>query len=61
MVIRLFSPNLKHRGSAPAHGTPPSPQEKPYFPISMRLLRVVAVLIMKFYPVLVSSESFQVY
>ncbi|XP_043230442.1 protein MON2 homolog isoform X1 [Amphibalanus amphitrite] len=55
MVIRLFSPNLKHRGAAPPHGTPPSPQDKPYFPISMRLLRVVAVLIMKFYPLLVTE------
>ncbi|XP_037071265.1 protein MON2 homolog [Pollicipes pollicipes] len=55
MVIRLFSPNLKHRGAAPAHAAPPSPQDKPYFPISMRLLRVVSVLVQKFYPLLVTE------
>lgn len=62
LVIRLFSPNIKHRQGAPP---PPSGtsttsiQEKPYFPISMRLLRVVSVLLKKYYSSLVTvSEIF---
>ncbi|KAJ8245507.1 hypothetical protein GJAV_G00271460 [Gymnothorax javanicus] len=42
LVIKLFSPNIKFRqglSTAPS----PAPVEKPYFPICMRLLRVVSV------------------
>lgn len=52
LVIKLFSPNIKFRqGSSSA--TSPAPVEKPYFPICMRLLRVVSVLIKHFYSLLV--------
>ncbi|KAJ8401396.1 hypothetical protein AAFF_G00386270 [Aldrovandia affinis] len=53
LVIKLFSPNIKFRqGSV----TPsPGPVEKPYFPICMRLLRVVTVLIKHFYSLLVTE------
>uniref|UniRef100_A0A3Q3B237 Protein MON2 homolog n=1 Tax=Kryptolebias marmoratus TaxID=37003 RepID=A0A3Q3B237_KRYMA len=54
LVIKLFSPNIKFRqgtGSAAA----PAPVEKPYFPICMRLLRVVSVLIKHFYSLLVTE------
>ncbi|KAK1888516.1 Protein MON2 like [Dissostichus eleginoides] len=50
LVIKLFSPNIKFRqGSSSAS---PAPVEKPYFPICMRLLRVVSVLIKHFYSLL---------
>jgi len=58
LVIRLFSPNIKHRQGAPP---PPSVssqaliKEKPYFPISMRLLRVVSILLKKYYRLLVTE------
>ena len=61
LVIKLFSPNIKFRqgsssggggGGGGSSATPP-PVEKPYFPICMRLLRVVSVLIKHFYSLLV--------
>ncbi|XP_041693054.1 protein MON2 homolog isoform X2 [Coregonus clupeaformis] len=54
LVIKLFSPNIKFRqGSSSASS--PAPVEKPYFPICMRLLRVVSVLIKHFYSLLVTE------
>lgn len=56
LVIKLFSPNIKFRqGSSSAAS--PAPVEKPYFPICMRLLRVVSVLIKHFYSLLVRDLS----
>ncbi|KAJ8262363.1 hypothetical protein GJAV_G00165570 [Gymnothorax javanicus] len=52
LVIKLFSPNIKFRQS-PAPN--PAPMEKPYFPICMRLLRVVSVLIKHYYSLLVTE------
>ncbi|XP_056454243.1 protein MON2 homolog isoform X1 [Gadus chalcogrammus] len=63
LVIKLFSPNIKFRqgsssggggGGGGSSATPP-PVEKPYFPICMRLLRVVSVLIKHFYSLLVTE------
>lgn len=55
LVIKLFSPNIKFRqGSSSASS--PAPVEKPYFPICMRLLRVVSVLIKHFYSLLVMNQ-----
>ncbi|XP_077982841.1 protein MON2 homolog [Glandiceps talaboti] len=54
LVIKLFSPSIKYRQGSPAPPSP-SPVEKPYFPISMRLLRVVSVLLQKYYRVLVTE------
>ncbi|XP_043979915.1 protein MON2 homolog isoform X7 [Gambusia affinis] len=54
LVIKLFSPNIKFRQGAGA-AAPPAPVEKPYFPICMRLLRVVSVLIKHFYSLLVTE------
>ena len=56
LVIKLFSPNVKcqFRGAAAAHQQQTStPMDKPYFPVSMRLLRLVSVLIQKYYSLLV--------
>ncbi|MCL4134296.1 UNVERIFIED_CONTAM: hypothetical protein GTU68_008829, partial [Idotea baltica] len=55
LVIKLFSPNLKYRTSIPASIQQATPLDKPYFPIAMRLLRVVSILIQKYYPLLVTQ------
>ncbi|XP_030556698.1 protein MON2 homolog [Drosophila novamexicana] len=56
LVIKLFSPNVKHRQlPAPSNGTAAVPVDKPYFPISMRLLRLVAILIQKYHTILVTE------
>ncbi|KAK1169177.1 hypothetical protein AOXY_G10128 [Acipenser oxyrinchus oxyrinchus] len=54
LVIKLFSPNIKFRQGSNATSSP-APVEKPYFPICMRLLRVVSVLIKHFYSLLVTE------
>ncbi|XP_066580371.1 protein MON2 homolog isoform X1 [Amia ocellicauda] len=54
LVIKLFSPNIKFRQGSNASASP-APVEKPYFPICMRLLRVVSVLIKHFYSLLVTE------
>lgn len=63
LVIKLFSPNIKYRTttaaatvSNQATATIPGTQhDKPYFPISMRLLRVVSILIQKYHSLLVTE------
>ncbi|XP_017854970.1 protein MON2 homolog isoform X2 [Drosophila busckii] len=56
LVIKLFSPNVKHRQlPAPSNGTAAAPADKPHFPISMRLLRLVAILIQKYHTILVTE------
>lgn len=57
LVIKLFSPNIKFRQGSSSSAASPAPVEKPYFPICMRLLRVVSVLIKHFYSLLVSNVS----
>ena len=47
LIIKLFSPSIKHRISS-------TPLEKPLYPVAVRLLRIVSVLIEKFYTLLVS-------
>ncbi|KAM9311030.1 protein MON2 homolog isoform 3-T3 [Gastrophryne carolinensis] len=54
LVIKLFSPNIKFRQGSTSNSSP-APVEKPYFPICMRLLRVVSVLIKQFYSLLVTE------
>ncbi|CAB0031561.1 unnamed protein product [Trichogramma brassicae] len=55
LVIKLFSPNIKYRNSVPASVQQATPLDKPYFPISMRLLRVVSILIQKYHFLLVTE------
>ncbi|XP_034257035.1 protein MON2 homolog [Thrips palmi] len=55
LVIKLFSPNIKYRSSVPASVQQATPLDKPYFPISMRLLRVVSILIQKYHSLLVTE------
>ncbi|XP_074659312.1 protein MON2 homolog [Tubulanus polymorphus] len=54
LVIKLFSPSLKYRQGLPAPASP-TPVEKPHFPIVMRLLRMVAVLVRSYYSLLVTE------
>lgn len=55
LVIKLFSPNIKYRTVVVPTTQPPAPHDKPYFPISMRLLRVVSILIQKYHQLLVTE------
>ncbi|XP_046407133.1 protein MON2 homolog isoform X3 [Ischnura elegans] len=55
LVIKLFSPNIKYRNTVPANLQQATPLDKPYFPISMRLLRVVSILIQKYHSLLVTE------
>lgn len=68
LVIKLFSPNIKYRtgsggGGATGGGSlggsaalaASQQYDKPYFPISMRLLRVVSILIQKYHSLLVTE------
>ncbi|XP_039437762.1 protein MON2 homolog [Culex pipiens pallens] len=55
LVIKLFSPNIKYRTMAPQNAQATAPHDKPYFPISMRLLRVVSILIQKYHSLLVTE------
>ncbi|KAJ8914767.1 hypothetical protein NQ315_013270 [Exocentrus adspersus] len=55
LVIKLFSPNIKYRSNVPSNIQQATPFEKPYFPISMRLLRVVSILIQKYHALLVTE------
>lgn len=55
LVIKLFSPNIKYRNSVPASVQQATPLDKPYFPISVRLLRVVSVLIQKYHSLLITE------
>ena len=51
LVIKLFSPSTKFRQGSNNPSEPPL--ERPVFPVSMRLLRIVSVLIEQFYTLLV--------
>lgn len=58
LVIKLFSPNIKHHRQIATPGpnaNPIIPQDKPYFPISMRLLRLVSLLIQRYHVILVTE------
>ncbi|XP_045525596.1 protein MON2 homolog isoform X2 [Pieris brassicae] len=62
LIIRLFSPNVKYRAAftAPhipgggAVGTPPAP-DRPHFPVTMRLLRLVSIILHKYHDLLVTE------
>lgn len=71
LVIKLFSPNIKYRtgaggnpnamvnipGGQAAAAAVSQQYDKPYFPISMRLLRVVSILIQKYHSLLVTESE----
>jgi len=52
LIIKLFSPNIKYKQGGP---TTPTIIEKPIFSVSVRLLRIVSVLIKQFYTLLVTE------
>lgn len=53
MVIKLFSPNAKFKVSHGSGGE--LLLDKPFYPTSVRLLRIVDILITKYYGVLVTE------
>ncbi|EDO31510.1 predicted protein [Nematostella vectensis] len=53
LVIKLFSPSIKYRHSGNQASS--GPVERPVFPVAMRLLRIVSVLIEQFYTLLVTE------
>ncbi|XP_015915930.1 protein MON2 homolog isoform X2 [Parasteatoda tepidariorum] len=55
LIIKLFSPNIKYRQGVQNSGTAAATSDKPYFPISMRLLRIVSILIQRYYKILVTE------
>ena len=55
LIIKLFSPSSKYRHSPPANAA--SPSDKPTFALSVRLLRILSVLIREFYTSLVGPCS----
>src|SRR5688572_2445258 len=58
MVIKLFSPNAKFKANFPQHpqsGGMDLQLDKPFYPISVRLLRIVDILINKYYLLLVTE------
>jgi len=57
MVIKLFSPNAKFKVTV-QHSQAATPDvllDKPFYPISVRLLRIVDILINKYYALLVTE------
>lgn len=57
MVIKLFSPNAKFKATH-QHSQTIAPDvllDKPFYPISVRLLRIVDILINKYYTLLVTE------
>ncbi|XP_060807480.1 protein MON2 homolog [Amyelois transitella] len=63
LIIRLFSPNVKYRaaftslhipGASAAPGSPAA-AERPHFPVTMRLLRLVCVLVHQYHHLLVTE------
>nr|CAH0104416.1 unnamed protein product [Daphnia galeata] len=60
LVIKLFSPNVKSQyriaiGHQQQQLQTPITTDKPFFPVSMRLLRLVSVLVQKYYSLLVTE------
>ncbi|KAI1287236.1 Protein MON2 -like protein [Halotydeus destructor] len=71
LIIKLFSPNIKYKHQLTSIIGPSANQanqsqgnqgslnstDKPFYPISMRLLRIVNVLIQKFYTMLITESE----
>ncbi|KZS11860.1 MON2 protein, partial [Daphnia magna] len=62
LVIKLFSPNVKSQyrlaighQQQQLQAQQPITTDKPFFPVSMRLLRLVSVLVQKYYSLLVTE------
>jgi len=59
LTIKLFSPNVKCQPRIGQQQQQPSTTlDKPFFPVSMRLLRLVSVLVQKYYSLLVNLLDF---
>jgi hypothetical protein len=56
LVIKLFSPNIKYRQNAQASSASSS-QDKPHYPITSKLLRVVSILILEYHHILTTETE----
>ncbi|XP_055376967.1 protein MON2 homolog [Condylostylus longicornis] len=54
LIIKLFSPNIKHRATSAMYNTTIA-ADKPHFALSVRLLRAVSILVQKFHSILVTE------
>jgi hypothetical protein len=62
LVIKLFSPNVKYRhatssSGGPGGGAASGTQDKPYYPITSKLLRVVSILVLEYHHVLTTETE----
>lgn len=61
LVIKLFSPNTKYRNtsmlSASSSNNGSGLQDKPYYPITSKLLRVVSILILEYHQLLTTETE----
>ena len=57
LVIKLFSPNIKYRPSQAQGGQPQGGQDKPFYPITCKLLRVVSVLVLEYHHILTTETE----
>ncbi|XP_041983537.1 protein MON2 homolog isoform X2 [Aricia agestis] len=63
LIIRLFSPNVKYRAALPVAHIPGGgaaaagggAAERPHFPVTMRLLRLVSVILHRYHELLVTE------
>ena len=65
LIIQLFSPNVKYKqqslsnlhSNMPSSSVIVSPSDKPFYPISIRLLRILGVLLQKFHALLMTESE----
>lgn len=57
LVIKLFSPNIKYRGGSAHPGGGMSAQDKPFYPITSKLMRVVSILILEYHDILTTETE----
>ena len=57
LVIKLFSPNTKYRHHTIQSSGNSSPGDKPHYPITSKLLRVVSILILEYHHILTTETE----
>ena len=57
LVIKLFSPNTKYRQHTLQSSGNSSPGDKPHYPITSKLLRVVSILILEYHHILTTETE----
>ena len=57
LVIKLFSPNTKYRQHTMQSSGNSSPGDRPHYPITSKLLRVVSILILEYHHILTTETE----